>query len=205
MFCKNTIEEFNKNLASNSPAPGGGSVAALLGALSSSLCSMMASLTVSKKGYEEYWDNAQVIIDRMEVKANYFHNLIDKDASSFDGVIAAFKLPKETEEERAFRKQKIQDGYKLAISIPIETAESTLSLFEDIQDIVKNGNKNVVTDGLAAAITARAAIETALLNVKINLGSVKDESYKEEINSKIKFLEKESKKNYNNILSLATF
>ncbi len=205
MFCKNTIEEFNKDLASNSPAPGGGSVAALLGALSSSLCSMMASLTVSKRGYEGYWDEAKDIIDRMQVKADYFHNLIDKDASSFDGVIAAFKLPKDTYEEKTFRKQKIQEGYKQAISIPIETSESALSLFEDIQNIVKNGNKNVVTDGLAAAITARAAIETALLNVKINLGSIKDESYKKEINSKIKLLEKESEKNYKNILGLSNF
>lgn len=205
MFYKNTIEEFNMDLASDSPAPGGGSVAALLGALSASLCSMMASLTVSKKGYEDFWDEAKKTVDDMAVKRDYFHRLIDKDASSFDGVISAFKLPKETDEEKAIRKDKIQEGYKLAISMPLETATNALELFDDIKKVVKNGNKNVVTDGLAAAITAKSAIEMALLNVKINLGAVKDESYVNEIKSKISNFEKAAESNYKEIFELTDF
>ncbi len=189
MLKEKTIDEFTAQLSSDSSSPGGGSVAALLGALSASLASMMANLTVNKKNYEDKWDDSKKLAERMNIRRNDFLSLIDKDASSFDAVIAAFKLPKETEEEKEFRTEKIQSGYLEAIKIPVEIAENSLKLFEDIEYIVKYGNKNVVTDGIAAAMCADCAIKTSLLNVKINLKSVKDNEYVEEMNGKLKQIE----------------
>ncbi len=171
------MTQFFDALASSSSSPGGGAASALVAALSTSLCSMMANLTINKEGYEKKWDNAKEIVDRMETRRNNFLILMDKDASSFDGVINAFKLPKNSEEEKAYRKEAIQKGYVEAIKVPIEIAEKTLELFEDIDYIVTHGNKNVITDGIAAAMAARAAINMALLNAKVNLKSIKDENY----------------------------
>lgn len=205
MLSKMTIRDFNEDLASNSPAPGGGAVAALLGSIATGLCSMMGSLTIDKKNYEGVWADSKSLCDKMQSSAKDFYTLMDEDASSFDGVIAALKMPKNTEQEKELRRNKIQDGYKVAIAAPIKTANKALELFDDIEFIVKNGNKNVVTDGLAAAITARAAVEMALLNVKINLGSVKDETYVSETKSIIDSLESSAKKRESDILNSVTF
>lgn len=205
MLSKMTLQEFNADLASNSPAPGGGSAAALLGSLSSSLCSMMAALTVGKKGCEAAFDESEKILAKMKEKREEFFKLMDKDASSFDAVIDALKLPKETEEQKAVRKAKIQEGYKAAIMPPIESANLAFTLYDDIDYIVTNGNQNVVTDGLAAAIAANSAIEMAMLNVKINLTSIKDEDFVEEKKREIKKLESESEKRKKDIMAKVKF
>ncbi len=189
MFRENKIDEFIGNLSSESPSPGGGTVAALLGALSASLCSMMANLTVDKKSYEKEWQASKDIANRMSIRIKDFYDLMDKDANSFNGVIEALNLPKETKEEKEIRSKKIQEGYLDAIKAPIDIADDCLKLFEDIEYIVKRGNKNVVTDGIAAAICASCAINIALLNVKINIKSIKDEEYVKMMNEKVNELE----------------
>ncbi len=190
MLVENKINEFLDDLASNSPAPGGGAVSALLGGLSAALCSMMASLTVGKKGCEDAWQGSEKVIENMKVKISKFNELMDKDATSFDGVISALKLPKETEEEKMVRKNAIQAGYKLAIAVPIEICDLLVSLIGDIEYIIDNGNKNVVTDALAAIMCLKTGVFVALLNVKINMKSVKDESYVNDLKEKIVYFEK---------------
>ncbi len=179
------VDDFLNELASSSSSPGGGAASALLASLSTSLCSMMANLTIDKKGYEKKWEESKEIVIRMNNRKNDFLMLMDKDANSFDGVINAFKLPKNTEDEIAYRKTEIQKGYIEAIKVPIEIAKKTLELFDDIDYIVTHGNKNVITDGIAAAMAARTAINMALLNAKVNLKSVKNENYVKQTKSDI--------------------
>lgn len=184
------LQAFINQLESSEPVPGGGSVAALSSALSSALSAMVANLTVGKKNYEEVSDKMSEIANRMSGHKQMFVDMIDKDANSFDSVMKAFKLPKETEEEKAHRNQLIQDGMKYAASVPLEVAYNTSLLFDDIAELVKFGNKNAQTDALVAAMMARTAILSALYNVKINLGSIKDEAFVEATTNRVKELEK---------------
>lgn len=184
------LQAFINQLESSEPVPGGGSVAALSSALSSALSAMVANLTVGKKNYEEVSEKMSEIANRMSGHKQMFVDMIDKDANSFDSVMKAFKLPKETDEEKAHRNQLIQDGMKYAASVPLEVAYNTSLLFDDIAELVKFGNKNAQTDALVAAMMARTAILSALYNVKINLGSIKDEAFVEATTNRVKELEK---------------
>ena len=184
------LQAFINQLESSEPVPGGGSVAALSSALASALQGMVANLTVGKKNYEEVSDQMTAVAAKMADHKQTFVDLIDKDANSFDSVMKAYKLPKETDEEKANRSQLIQDGMKYAASVPLEVAEKTAVLFDDIAFLVKSGNANAQTDALVAAMMARTAILSALYNVKINLGSIKDEAYVDAMKIRVKSLEK---------------
>jgi len=183
------LQAFINQLESSEPVPGGGSVAALSSALASALSGMVANLTIGKKNYEEVSELMTVIASRMAEHKQVFVDLIDKDANSFDSVMKAYKLPKETDEEKISRSQSIQDGMKYAASVPLEVAEKTVVLFDDIALLVKSGNVNAQTDALVAAMMARTAILSALYNVKINLGSIKDEAYVDAMKIRVKALE----------------
>lgn len=184
------LQAFINQLESSEPVPGGGSVAALSSALASALSGMVANLTVGKKNYEEVSGQMTAVAAKMADHKQTFVDLIDKDANSFDSVMKAYKLPKETDEEKANRSQLIQDGMKYAASVPLEVAEKTADLFDDIAFLVKSGNANAQTDALVAAMMARTAILSALYNVKINLGSIKDEAYVDAMKIRVKALEK---------------
>ncbi len=199
------VQDFLNELHSNSPAPGGGSVAALNGAVGASLVGMVANLTSGKKKYEDVWQEMDEIIEKMDQIKNVFVAFIDQDANSFNGVIAAFKLPKDTDEEKAARTAAIQEGYKEAISVPLTVAKSSAELFELIETVIKKGNKNAVSDGLAAAISIRSAILIALLNVEINLSAVKDEEYVKRISNDVKALKELATKKEQEILQSVTF
>lgn len=173
-----TIKEFTKILASNSPAPGGGSVAALAGALSAALASMVASLTVGKKGYEQHDEKMKEIAAKMPVKYGEFIQAIEEDSCSFNGVMAAFKLPKITDEEKAARKAAIEKATMCAAEVPLSTAEKVNALFDDLDFLAKNGNKNALSDVLVAAMMARSALLGALSNVEINLCGLSECTYK---------------------------
>jgi len=184
------LQAFINQLESSEPVPGGGSVAALSSALASALSGMVANLTVGKKNYEEVSDQMTAVAAKMAEHKQAFVDLIDKDANSFDSVMKAYKLPNETDEEKSNRSQLIQDGMKYAASVPLEVAEKTAVLFDDIAFLVKSGNANAQTDALVAAMMARTAILSALYNVKINLGSIKDEAYVDAMKIRVKALEK---------------
>lgn len=175
---KMTLEEFVGVLASNSPAPGGGSVAALCSSLAASLSSMVFSLTIDKKFYNEYDEELQNKIKEYQSKSDSikgeFLHLMDVDTEAFNKVMAAFKMPKETEEEKAARSKRIQESYILAMEVPLSVAKKTIEIFEYLELAAKYGNPNAVSDAGVGALLTLAALESAILNVKINLGSIKD-------------------------------
>ena len=198
------LKAFIDKLESSDPVPGGGSVAALSSALASALGAMVANLTVGKKNYEAVSDQMVEIAGRMSEHKQKFIDLIDKDANSFDDVMKAYKLPKETDEEKAHRNQLIQEGMKYAASVPLEVAAATALIFDDLAVLVKSGNKNAETDALVAAMMARTAILSALYNVKINLGSIKDEAFVTDMAAKVAELEAVAKSRETEILALSS-
>ncbi len=199
------LEEFLEKTASKEPVPGGGSVAALCGALGSSLGAMVSNLTIGKKNYIEHDEKMKEIAARLEGKRIRFLELIDEDAQSFDEVMGLFKLPKETDEEKALRAEKLEAGFKLAAEVPYQVADLAASLMEDLEYLVKNGNKNAVTDALVATMLSRTATLAALYNVKINLGSIKDEAYTADMKQKVSHLENFVQNREKELLELVTF
>ena len=189
MLINKDVTSFVDATASNAPVPGGGSVAALTGALAAALGEMVGQLTIGKKKYLEVEDEMKVIVDNLNKKRIKLIELIDKDASSYDDVMKAFKLPKETDQEKTARSQAIQEGTKYAASVPLETAVVTFSILDDIETVVIKGNSNAVSDGAVAAMMARTAVLSALMNVKINLSSIKDADFVKRMTDEVIHLE----------------
>lgn len=184
-----TIKEFIYETASDSPAPGGGSIAALSAASAAALIEMVANLTIGKKGYEEVEEE---IKELKGVAAEYkekFINYIDEDSDSFNKIMDAFKMPKNTEEEKKARTKVIQEGFKGAATVPLNVAKDAFELLALAEKVIEKGNQNAVTDGAVAAMSARTAVHSALYNVKINLGSIKDEEFVNTTKKKIEELE----------------
>ncbi|MGA1792429.1 MAG: glutamate formimidoyltransferase [Thermoplasmatota archaeon] len=179
------MKDFLAELSSDSPAPGGGSVAALSGSLGASLLEMVCNLTVGKKKYEEVWDEMKGKAKEVSFLRARLLELVDEDANAFNDVMAAFKLPKDTEEEKAERSKAIQAGYKKAIATPLETAEVCLKILDAGVPIAKKGNKNSISDVGVGADMASAGLDGAIMNIKINLGSIKDEDYVADMDAKI--------------------
>lgn len=185
MLDQKTVREFINELGSNSPAPGGGSVAALGASLASALGAMVFNLTVGKKIYNEYSDENKMIIDKnleecCEQK-DKFLELMNKDTDAFLMLMSAFKLPKESDEEKKVRSLKIQEGYQVALEVPLNVAEEAFKIYSYTKTAAQLGNKNAISDAGVSALMLQASIESAILNVKINLSSIKDETYKENI------------------------
>jgi formiminotetrahydrofolate cyclodeaminase len=189
MLIKKDITSFVDATASNEPVPGGGSVAALSGALAAALAEMVGQLTIGKKKYVEVEDEMKAMVESLNQKRMKLVELIDKDASSYDDVMKAFKLPKETEEDKALRSHAIQEGTKYAASVPLETAVIAFSIMDDIKTAVTKGNTNTISDGGVAAMMARTAVLSALMNVKINLNSIKDSEFVKDMMEKVVHLE----------------
>lgn len=185
---KLTLENFANELASNSPAPGGGSIAALSSSLAASLANMVFNLTVGKKAYLAYDDETKRKIDKGITEAanmkDEFLTLMDEDTEAFNEVMAGFKLPKETEEEKAQRSNKIQEAYKKATLVPLKVAEKTLDIFNLLEIAVKYGNTNAISDAGVGALIALTGLEAAILNVKINLPSIKDPDFVSKVKEK---------------------
>jgi glutamate formiminotransferase/formiminotetrahydrofolate cyclodeaminase len=183
-----TVIEFLSELASSSPAPGGGSVAALSGSCSAGLVSMVCNLTIGKKGYIDVQDEIKQILVSSENLRKELSILIDDDTHAFNDVIKAFKMPKNTDEQKKIRSGAIQKGYKKATQIPLQTARTSESILDLALSIVKKGNQNSITDAGVAAIMAKAGIDSALYNVEINLGSIKDNDFTAKIIDEIQTL-----------------
>lgn len=189
MFGEMSVEKFLSETASKNPVPGGGSIAAISAGLSAALIEMVANLTIGKKGFEEVeveMKNIAEIAAKHRVK---FIEFIDKDSEAFNKVMGAFKLPKETEDEKKSRGVAIQDGLKSAALVPLEIAENAFELMGLAQVVISKGNQNAVTDGAVATMMARTAVLSALYNVKINLGSIKDEAFVSDLSKRVEELE----------------
>ncbi|MFA6702510.1 MAG: cyclodeaminase/cyclohydrolase family protein [Dysgonamonadaceae bacterium] len=187
-----TINEFLEKTAGNEPVPGGGSISALNGAIASALTEMLANLTIGKKKYQEVEESMKKTALEMAVNRSRFMNDVDRDADSYNQVIEAFKLPKDTDEQKAKRGDKIQDATKMAALVPMEVAQRAFSIMDSIAKTVYNGNRNAVTDGCIAMMACRNAVLGALLNVRINLSAINDGAFVKELSDKCKILENEA-------------
>ena len=172
-----TLKEFMNKVAGSDPVPGGGSIAALNGAIASALAAMVANLTIGKKGYEEHEELMQHIAGVALQEQNTFIEDIDRDSEAYDSVFACFKMPKATDEEKAARSAAIQEATKFAALVPMQVARNAYELMTVIMDVARLGNRNAVTDACVAMMSARSAVLGALMNVRINLGSLKDKEF----------------------------
>ena len=172
-----TVKEFLNKVAGSDPGPGGGSIAALNGAVASALAAMVANLTIGKKGYEEHEELMKHISEvALQVKDTFIGD-IDRDSEAYDSVFACFKMPKATDEEKAARSAAIQEATKFAALVPMQVARNAFELMTVIMDVARLGNRNAVTDACVAMMSARSAVLGALMNVRINLGSLKDKEF----------------------------
>ena len=185
-----TIEEFAKVTASDAPAPGGGSVAAAAGSLAAALAEMVANLTIGKEKYAEAENEMRELAEKGQAIREKLIADIQRDSSSFNLYMAALRMPKDTEEEKAARREAMQRGLKGAAVVPLSVAETAAEIFPLAEAAVARGNANAVTDGLVSAMMARTAVLSALLNVKINLNSIKDEAFRADMEKQVKGLEK---------------
>ena len=172
-----TVEGFVQITSSDEPAPGGGSVSALAGALGAALAEMVARLTAGREKYAQAEEDMQRIIREAGQIKEARRLAIQKDRSSFELYMTALSLPKGTEEEKAARRAAMQDGLKAAAQVPMDVARAACRILPLAHLAVTRGHANAVTDGLVASMMARTAVLGALFNVRINLSSIKDEAF----------------------------
>lgn len=169
-----TVKGFADETARESPAPGGGSVSAYMGALGASLATMVANLSSHKPGWDDRWDEFALWAEKgMELQEELLH-LVDEDTEAFNRIMAAFGMPKNTDEEKALRSAAIQEATLFATEVPLETMKASVKVFEVCRQMVCEGNPNSVSDAGVGALAARAAVIGAGMNVKINASSLKD-------------------------------
>jgi glutamate formiminotransferase/formiminotetrahydrofolate cyclodeaminase len=173
-----TVERFVDEVSSSSPAPGGGSVAALAGSLGAALAAMVANLTVGKKGYEAAWASSSALAERAQALKAALLAAVDDDTKAFDGVLAAMRLPKATEDEKRVRSDAIAAAYETATSVPLATARLCLQAIELAEEAARTGNRNSASDAGVGALLAKAGLEAAILNVRINLPSVREGAFR---------------------------
>lgn len=184
-----TVEDYLQSAASASPTPGGGAVAAMTAASAVALIEMLANVTVGKKGYEDVQERMQEILQNLPDLRMRFFSLANEDARVFDQFMTVLRLPKDTEEEQAYRKERIQEAYKAAAMVPFEIGQLAFSLFQIAEQVIRYGNRNAITDGIIGAINARAAVKSAFLNVKINLKGMTDSAFVEKLTLKMAEIE----------------
>lgn len=200
-----TINEFAEIVASESPVPGGGSIAALCGSLGAALAEMVANLTVGKKKYADSKEEMTDIINKASKLRDKLLNYIEEDSLAYNKVMEAYKLPKETEEEKSYRLIKIQEGLKIAASVPLKVAEISFEILPLTEAVVLRGNQNSVTDALVAAMMARTGVLSAVLNIRINLDSIKDVEFVKDLKEKADCLEDKTNTYEKKVLELSPF
>jgi len=186
MLIDKKVSNFLDELASNSPTPGGGSVAALAGALGAALISMVGNLTIGKKKYEDVEEDIKKIIGSSEKLRYELSQLIEEDVKVFNNFMATYKMPRETENEKKMRTEKIQEALIEAARVPLRVAYKCMEILSLSKEVAEKGSINTVSDAGVAALMAEAALESAILNVKINLKMIKDEKVRTELSSSIK-------------------
>ena len=190
LFKDYTVDKFILELSSDAPSPGGGSTAALVAALSSSLNSMVYSLTIGKKVFEKLSDNEKNKMVKLQEEAKEFikkaQNFMEHDRDDFLSLMDSYKLPKNNEEEIIIRKEKIKENTMKAMKTPLLLAEECIKFYDNIEFAIKHGNKNLISDAGVATVLLHSAIESSIINVKVNLNFLKEEEFCEEIENKCK-------------------
>jgi formiminotetrahydrofolate cyclodeaminase len=198
-----TIKQFLERVASGEPVPGGGSVAALAAALSASLSEMVARLTLGRKSDPALDEKMSGLIDEASRLRTRLVSDVDGDSDAYAAVMKAYRMPKGTDEEKDVRKAAVRHALKNAARVPLSVAEAGIALLKLAGTAVAEGNSSAVTDGLVAALTARSAVIGALYNVRINLASIDDSAFREDMARRVDTLEKEAVKMEKDLLSLA--
>jgi glutamate formiminotransferase/formiminotetrahydrofolate cyclodeaminase len=198
-LAKMNLREFCNETLSDSPAPGGGSVAALMGALGASLGGMVANLSAGKSG----WDDKLQYFSDWAVKAQQLKDelvsLVDEDSAAFNKVMDAFGLPRESAEEKTARASAIQEATKHAAEIPLKVMETASRSYELLVEMADTGNPASVSDVGVGALATRACIEGAALNVRINLANLKDEKFTSALRDKVRKIQSDSESQFKKI------
>ena len=187
-LAKMTIEDFANETSSESPAPGGGSIAAYCGVLGSALATMVANLSAHKRGWDERWEFFSKWGEKGIMYQNKLLELVDKDTHAFNQIMNAYALPKDNKNQIALRNKEIQNATKNAINVPFEIMKTSFESIEVIMKMAEEGNPNSISDAGVAMYCARAAIMGAFLNVKINCKDLDDKKYVKKILSSCKKL-----------------
>ena len=177
MLTKKSVNGFLDELASSSPAPGGGSVAALAGSLGSALTSMVCNLTIGKKKYIAVEEEMKKVLRSSEELRAHFARLVEEDTLAFNKVMEAFGLPKDNDAQKALRDAAITAATKEATMVPLEVMKHCIDALALAQNVAANGNKNSVSDAGVSALMLNAACEGAALNVRINLNGLNDSDF----------------------------
>ena len=185
------VIDFVAATASKEPTPGGGAIAALTGATGAALAEMVANLTFGKKGYEEVQSEMEELQTKAKAIRNRMLELSQADADVFNIFMNALGLPKNTDEEKIARTAAIQQAYKDAAMVPFKIGELAYQIFDLAELASRKGNQNLITDGIIAAINARAAVKAAFLNVRINLSGIKDEAFVANVTAKMNAIEQD--------------
>jgi glutamate formiminotransferase/formiminotetrahydrofolate cyclodeaminase len=197
-----TLTDFADETASESPAPGGGSISAYVGSLGISLATMVANLSSHKKGWDERWEEFSVWAEKGQKIKDELTKLVDLDTAAFNKIMSAFGLPKGTDEEKTARKQAIQDATKYAIEVPFKVMQLSYDSLSIIKAMAEIGNPNSVSDAGVGALCARSAVMGAFMNVRINAGGYDDKIFVNDIIAKGKEIENKTIALENEILKI---
>ena len=182
------VTEFLDALASSAPAPGGGSVAALSGALGAALISMVCNLTLGKRKYADVQDDIAALVEQSESLRQALTDLLEADVQVYTGVSTAYKMPRETDEEKSARSAAIQEALKKATLVPMRVAEACVQVLDLCPPSAEKGNVNAVSDVGVAALMAEAGLRSAALNVIININAIRDKAFCSEMEGKLNSL-----------------
>jgi glutamate formiminotransferase/formiminotetrahydrofolate cyclodeaminase len=188
------LNDFADETASESPAPGGGSIAAYIGSLGVSLATMVANLSSHKKGWDERWEEFSNWAEKGQQFKDELLRLVDADTKAFNGIMNAMSLPKGTDEEKAARKQAMNDATKVAIEVPFQVMKLSYDSMEVIKAMSEVGNPNSVSDAGVGALCARSAVMGAFMNVRINASGYDDKGFVEDVLTKGREIEEKAKK-----------
>ena len=177
MLTSKTVQQFLDEVASNSPAPGGGSVSALAGALGAALTSMVCRLTIGKKKYSDVQSEVEEVLRKSEELRGQFTAIINEDTEVFNKVMTAFSLPKETNEQKTRRNEAIQEATKAATLVPLKLMQKCSEAILLAGVAAQKGNVNSVSDAGVSAFLIQSACDGAFYNVRINLASLEDKSF----------------------------
>ncbi|MGB2867699.1 MAG: cyclodeaminase/cyclohydrolase family protein [Bacteroidota bacterium] len=184
MLTKKSVGDFLDSVASNAPAPGGGSVSALAGALGAALTSMVARLTIGKKKYADVQEEMEDVLRKSEELRARITAVIDEDTLAFNKVMQAFGMPKESDDQKSVRNIAIQEATRNATEVPLRLIELCARSIDLAKTVAVKGNKNSASDAGVAILMLRAAAQGALLNVKINLAGIEDAEFRKIANAR---------------------
>jgi glutamate formiminotransferase/formiminotetrahydrofolate cyclodeaminase len=179
-----TCEDFANETASESPAPGGGSISAYIGCLGAALATMVANLSSHKKGWDKRWKEFSDVAEKGQVIKDELLHLVDEDTNAFNKIMTAFSLPKKTAEEQKARGEAIEEATKYAIEVPYRTLCKSFEVFELCRQMIETGNPNSITDAAVGVLCAKTACVGAFMNMKINASSLNDNAFAKNIIAK---------------------